>query len=97
MLDKEWLDVGPSGASGTVVWVVFTDVKVDPSSGRETSSLKAVRCTATLARCTSPVPISGSDRHAQLGDLPPRRTRVRHLSSLLNIEQFDPAHPPGHP
>ncbi len=96
MLDKEWLDVGPSGASGTVVWVVFADVKVDPSSGRETSSLKAVRCAATLARCTSPVPISGSDRHAQLGDVtigPDGRVYVT-WSSLLNIEQFDPAHPP---
>jgi hypothetical protein len=96
MLDKEWLDVGPSGASGTVVWVVFTDVKVDPSSGRETSSLKAVRCAATLARCTSPVPISGSDRHAQLGDVtigPDGRVYVT-WSSLLNIERFDPAHPP---
>jgi hypothetical protein len=96
MLDKEWLDVGPSGASGTVVWVVFADVKVDPSSGRETSSLKAVRCGTTLARCTSPVLISGSDRHAQLGDVtigPDGRVYVT-WSSLLNIEQFDPAHPP---
>jgi hypothetical protein len=95
-LDKEWLDVGPSGAAGTVVWTVFADVEVDPETGQQTDSLKAVRCDAALTHCTSPILISGDDRHAQLGDVtigPDGRVYVT-WSELLNIDEFDLANPP---
>jgi len=95
-LDKEWLDVGRSGAAGMVVWVVFADVEVDFASGRATQSMEAVRCNAVLTSCTSPILISGSDPHAQLGDVtigPDGRVYVT-WSSLLNVDEFDPTHPP---
>ncbi|TMJ93686.1 MAG: hypothetical protein E6G67_11635 [Actinobacteria bacterium] len=50
--DKEWMDVGVSGAAGTVVWVTWTDF-MGPS-GRILGS----RCTSTLSACTAPVVIS---------------------------------------
>jgi hypothetical protein len=52
--DKDWMDVGRSGAAGEVVWVVFTDFR-NPFS----SSIKAVRCNRSLKRCTKPIRLSG--------------------------------------
>jgi hypothetical protein len=69
-LDKEWMAVGPSGPAGEVVWVSFTDFIRDPATGRELSSaIKAVRCTPTLATCTDPILVSGSDQQTQFSDV----------------------------
>jgi hypothetical protein len=67
--DKDWIDVGTSGAAGEVVWTIFTDFR-DPSK----SSMKAVRCNARLQRCTSPIRLSGPLQGrglpiAQFGDI----------------------------
>ncbi|MDQ2984341.1 MAG: hypothetical protein M3R70_10550 [Actinomycetota bacterium] len=50
--DKEWMDVGASGAAGNVVWVTWTDFS--GLSGR----IVGARCTATLSACTAPIVIS---------------------------------------
>jgi len=68
ILDKPWLDVGPSGAAGTVVWAVFNDLSLSPN-GIEQGSLKAVRCDAALTRCTPPLLLSGSEPFAVEGDV----------------------------
>ena len=53
--DKEWFDVGRSGAAGTVVWVVWTDrPATDPTAG----VAMAERCGADLVRCTPPQRLS---------------------------------------
>jgi hypothetical protein len=66
-LDKEWIYVGRSGRLGTVVWVVYTDFRFTETSFG--ASIKAVRCSGDLDRCTSPILISGDDRDVQFADV----------------------------
>jgi len=76
-LDKEWLDVGRSGAAGTVVWVVFADISLAP--GGRPPVVEAVRCDAQLTQCTQPIRLSPPDTFAQLADVtigPDGRTYV---------------------
>ncbi len=69
-LDKEWIHVGRSGEAGTVVWVVYTDfLATGPGPLDFTASIKAVRCSADLQECTSPIRISGTDKDVQFGDV----------------------------
>jgi hypothetical protein len=63
-LDKPWLDVGRSGAAGTVVWVVYSDLV--PGMG---GHLSAVRCDATLRGCTTPITIGVDDELPTQGDV----------------------------
>jgi hypothetical protein len=63
-LDKPWLDVGRSGAAGTVVWVVYSDLV--PGMG---GHLSAVRCDATLSGCTAPITIGVDDELPTQGDV----------------------------
>jgi hypothetical protein len=64
LLDKPWLDVGRSGAAGTVVWVVYSDLV--PEAG---GHLTAVRCDAALSGCTAPIPIGIDDELPTQGDV----------------------------
>jgi len=66
-LDKEWLDVGVSGAAGEVVWIVYADFVNDDTAplGFTSASIKAVRCDANLASCKAPILISGTDLDVQ--------------------------------
>jgi hypothetical protein len=70
-LDKEWIDVGVSGAAGNVVWVVYSDFVIDDNAplGYTSASITAVRCDDTLSSCTAPILISGSDQDVQFGDV----------------------------
>jgi hypothetical protein len=70
-LDKEWIHVGRSGEAGTVVWIVYTDFVIDEAAplGFTSASIQAVRCSADLQDCTSPILISGEDRDVQFGDV----------------------------
>jgi hypothetical protein len=80
--DKPWMDVGPSGSAGEVVWVVFSDFhSTGPGTDSldYTASLKALRCNAALTSCTAPQTLSGSDDDVQFGDVtigPDGRTYV---------------------
>lgn len=70
-LDKEWMDVGVSGAAGRVVWVTYSDFTVDPNAplGFSGASIYAVRCDGDLVSCTDPILISGSDADVQFSDV----------------------------
>ena len=68
-LDKEWMDVGPSGPAGDVVWVSFTDFILDDTGAPIRSSIRAVRCNSRLTTCTSPMLVSGSDPTTQFSDV----------------------------
>jgi hypothetical protein len=70
-LDKEWIYVGRSGSAGTVVWIVYTDFVIDETApvGFTSASIKAVRCSADLNNCTSPIRMSGDDQDVQFGDV----------------------------
>jgi hypothetical protein len=70
-LDKEWLHAGVSGRAGLVVWVTYSDFVIDPAAplGFTSASIKAVRCNASLSRCTHPILISGDDRDVQFSDV----------------------------
>jgi hypothetical protein len=70
-LDKEWIHVGRSGTAGRVVWIVYTDFVIDETAplGFTSASIKAVRCSADLQECTSPILISGNDEDVQFGDV----------------------------
>jgi hypothetical protein len=67
-LDKEWLDVGVENGV-QYVWVVYSDFNLAPTAGSFSASIEAVRCSADLASCTSPILISGSDQDIQFGDV----------------------------
>lgn len=70
--DKPWIDVGQSGAAGTVVWLTFSDFHLT-GPGTDTldytASVKAVRCNAALTSCTAPQTLSGSDEDIQFSDV----------------------------
>jgi hypothetical protein len=85
-LDKEWLDVGRSGTAGEVVWVTYTDFDFGATFA---SSIRAVRCTASLSSCTAPILLSGDDQDVQFSDVtvgPDGRTYV----SWIEIQPFFP-------
>jgi hypothetical protein len=100
-LDKEWIYVGRSsgeqnaeggGEADTVVWVVYTDFINDETSpvGFASASIKAVRCSADLEDCTSPIRISGSDKDVQYGDVtigPDGRTYITWTQIQGELEQ----------
>ena len=78
-LDKEWIDAGPSGDAGTVVWAVYTDFESDDAGSFVGASVYAVRCDAALSACTDPIRISGADADVQFADVtvgPDGRTYV---------------------
>jgi hypothetical protein len=70
-LDKEWIHVGRSGTAGKGVWIVYADFVIDETAplGFTSASIKAVRCSADLQECTSPILISGNDEDVQFGDV----------------------------
>ncbi len=68
-LDKEWMDVGPSGPAGEVVWVSYTDFVLDDTGAPIRSSIRAVRCNSGLTTCTTPILVSGTDRTTQFSDV----------------------------
>ena len=83
-LDKPWMYVGVSGGQ-TVVWVTYTEF--DFTTG--TSSIKGVRCDASLVNCTAPVDISVGDRMTQFSDVtigPDQRTYVTWIEMLQGPE-----------
>jgi hypothetical protein len=70
-LDKPWMDVGPSGRAGNVVWVTYSDFTQDANAplGFTGAQIKAVRCSADLVHCTAPILISGADADIQFSDI----------------------------
>jgi len=70
-LDKEWMHAGVSGSAGLVVWATYSDFAIDPTAplGFTGASIKAVRCSADLSRCTDPILISGDDADVQFSDV----------------------------
>jgi hypothetical protein len=75
-LDKEWMDVGVSGAAGEVVWVAYADFLNDPNTelGFASAEIRAVRCDANLVTCTAPIdisvdPVGGPDTDVQFADV----------------------------
>src|SRR5919204_781255 len=90
--DKEWIDVGPSGSAGTVVWVVFSDFTINDSAplGFTGAKIKAVRCNTALTFCTAPILISGTDKDVQFGDVtigPDGRTYITWSQIQGELEQ----------
>ena len=69
-LDKEWLHVGRQ-AGTEFVWLTYSDFVVDETSpiGFTSAEIFAVRCTADLASCTAPIPISEDDLDVQFSDV----------------------------
>jgi hypothetical protein len=91
-LDKEWIHVGRSGPAGTVVWAAYSDFTVDPTAplGFTRAEIFAVRCTADLATCTDPIPISVDDQDVQFADVtvgPDGRTYISWAQILGELEQ----------
>jgi hypothetical protein len=70
-LDKEWFDVGVSGAAGEVVWVAYANFTIDPAApeGFTRAEIEAVRCDRNLTTCTHPIPISVNDLDVQFADV----------------------------
>jgi hypothetical protein len=100
-LDKEWMDVGLSGAAGEVVWVAYADFLVDPNAalGFSSAEIRAVRCDANLVTCTEPIdisddPIGGPDTDVQFADVtigPDGRTYITWAEIVGEIpEEGDP-------
>jgi hypothetical protein len=69
-LDKEWFDVGRSGAN-EVVWVTYSDFAIDQNAplGFTGAEIFAVRCDRDLITCTAPIPISEDDVDVQFSDV----------------------------
>ncbi len=91
-LDKEWIHVGRSGAAGTVVWATYSDFTIDDTAplGFTRAEIFAVRCTADLASCTDPIPISVDDQDVQFSDVtvgPDGRTYVTWAQIQGELEQ----------
>jgi hypothetical protein len=70
-LDKEWFDVGVSGAAGEVIWVAYANFAIDPEApeGLTSAEIEAVRCDRSLTTCTPPIPISVDDFDVQFADV----------------------------
>ena len=69
-LDKEWMDVGVSGAAGRVVWIAYGDLSAFNADGNEESGvIKAVRCSADLSSCTAPIVLSAGQTVAEYPDV----------------------------
>jgi hypothetical protein len=70
-LDKEWFDVGVSGAAGEVVWVAYANFAIDPEApeGFTSAEIEAVRCDRSLTTCTPPISISVDDLDVQFADV----------------------------
>jgi hypothetical protein len=69
-LDKEWMDVGRSGAAGRVVWIAYGDLSDFNADGNEESGvIKAVRCNASLSSCTAPIVLSAGQTVAEYPDV----------------------------
>jgi hypothetical protein len=68
--DKEWLDVGVSGAAEWA-WVTYSDFTIDDNAplGFTRAEIFAVRCDRNLATCTGPIPISADDLDVQFSDV----------------------------
>lgn len=91
-LDKEWIDVGRSGSAGEVVWAAFADFTIDDTAplGFTRAEIFAVRCTANLASCTQPIPISVDDQDVQFADVtvgPDGRTYISWAQIQGELEQ----------
>jgi hypothetical protein len=91
-LDKEWIHVGRSGAAGNVVWATYSDFTIDDTAplGFTRAEIFAVRCTADLASCTDPIPISVDDQDVQFSDVtvgPDGRTYVSWAQIQGELEQ----------
>jgi len=83
-LDKPWMYVGVSNGQ-TVVWVTYTDFDFEAG----TSTIKGVRCDASLVDCTDPIDISVGDPFTQFSDVtigPDERTYVTWVEILLGPE-----------
>lgn len=69
-LDKEWMDAGPSGSAGRVVWVAYGDLsQFDATATEHSGVVKAVRCSADLSDCTEPIVISTGQQVAEYPDV----------------------------
>ena len=91
-LDKEWIHVGRSGKAGTVVWATYSDFTIDDTAplGFTRAEIFAVRCTADLATCTAPIPISVDDQDTQFSDVtvgPDGRTYITWAQIQGELEQ----------
>jgi hypothetical protein len=91
-LDKEWIHVGRSGSAGNVVWATYSDFTIDDTAplGFTRAEIFAVRCTADLASCTDPIPISVDDQDVQFSDVtvgPDGRTYVSWAQIQGELEQ----------
>jgi hypothetical protein len=91
-LDKEWIHVGRSGPAGTVVWATYSDFTIDDTAplGFTRAEIFAVRCTADLASCTDPIPISVDDQDVQFSDVtvgPDGRTYITWAQIQGELEQ----------
>jgi hypothetical protein len=91
-LDKEWIHVGRSGSAGTVVWATYSDFTIDDTAplGFTRAEIFAVRCTANLASCTDPIPISVDDQDVQFSDVtvgPDGRTYITWAQIQGELEQ----------
>jgi hypothetical protein len=86
-LDKPWFDVGPDGHGGQVIWIAFSDFKLDPNTplGFTGAQIKAVRCKADLSGCTQPILISGTDEDIQFADV----TVANNGSALITWAQIE--------
>jgi hypothetical protein len=91
-LDKEWIHVGRSGSAGEVVWATYSDFTIDDAAplGFTQAEIFAVRCTANLASCTQPIPISVDDQDVQFSDVtvgPDGRTYITWAQIQGELEQ----------
>jgi hypothetical protein len=91
-LDKEWIHVGRSGSAGEVVWATYSDFTIDDDAplGFTRAEIFAVRCTANLASCTDPIPISVDDQDVQNSDVtvgPDGRTYITWAQIQGELEQ----------
>jgi hypothetical protein len=69
LLDKPWLHVGRSGAAGSVVWVVYSDLRLGLGGPPTGGHLTGVRCDAALSGCTTPITIGVDDELPTQGDV----------------------------
>jgi hypothetical protein len=60
-IDKDWMT-----ASGKYVWIAFDDLSAFNSEGNEEAGVvEIVRCSADLATCTDPIPLSAGQKVAE--------------------------------